>query len=187
MATAMVTTHRFTADEYQRMGEAGILLEDDRVELIEGEIVDMTPLGNKHKSAVNRLCELFVQRCSDRAIVQVQSSVRLNDYSEPEPDIVLLRRRDDFYARTTAGPADTFLVVEVADSSLALDKDVKAPLYARNGIPEYWLVDLEAETIIVFREPGTEGYASMVTLRGNEAVSPLAFPDAVIRPADVIL
>src|SRR5712691_5745004 len=187
MAPVKVTTHKFSADEYQRMGSAGILCEDDRVELIEGEIVDMAPIGDRHKSAVNRLAELLWQRCSDRAIVQVQSSIRVNESSEPEPDIVLLRRRDDFYARTTERSEHAYLVVEVADSSLAWDREVKAPLYARNGIPEYWIVDIAAESIIVFREPGPDGYESTFTVRGNEALTVLALPGVTITPNEVIL
>src|SRR5204862_7963823 len=100
MAAPTVNRHRFTADQYQRMGEVGILCEDDPVELIEGEIVDMAPIGDRHKTAVNRLAELFVRRCLDRAIVQVQSSIRVHESSEREREIVLLQRRDDFYART---------------------------------------------------------------------------------------
>ena len=185
--TAAPLRHAFTVDEYHRMGEAGILGEDDRVELIEGEIVDMAPIGNRHKSAVNRLCKLFEQRLSDRVIVQSQSSIRVDEHNEPEPDIVLLRWRDDFYARTTEVPEHVYLAVEVADSSLVYDRDFKAHLYARAGISEYWLLDIEAASILVFRDPAPEGYRLIRIVRGTEAASPLAFPDAVFTPAEVIL
>src|SRR5262245_60762383 len=117
--------HLFTVADYHRMVEAGILDEDDRVELIEGEIVDMAPIGRKHQARVDHLVELFVQRVAGRAIVRSQGSIRLNERSEPEPDVVLLRWREDYYADADAGPADVLLVVEVADSSLVHDRDVK--------------------------------------------------------------
>jgi len=179
--------HTFTVDEYHRMGEAGILNEDDRVELIEGEIVDMAPIGDRHISAVDRLNELFSQGLTGRVIVRVQNPVRLSDRSEPQPDIALLRRREDFYARGPAGPGETFLVVEVADSSLVYDRDFKAPLYARAGIPEFWLIDVEAGRITVFREPGPNGYGLVTSISGDESVSPLAFPEFKLAAADVIL
>ena len=185
--TTLTRTHTFTVDDYHRMAEAGILGEDDRVELIEGEIVDMTPIGNPHLSAVDRLNDVLTVALSGKAIIRVQGSVRLNNVNEPQPDIVVLRRRDDFYARTTAGTDDTLLVIEVSDSSLAWDRDVKAPLYARTGIPEFWLVDVNAHTITVFREPGAEGYGSSETATGKDRIAPLAFPEFVITPDDIIL
>jgi len=185
MAIAAIK-HTFTVTDYHRMAEAGILRAEDRVELIEGEIVDMAPIGNRHHSAVDRLNELFVQKLAGKAIVRVQGSVRLNDRNEPRPDLVILRRRDDFYATTFAGPADTLLLIEVADTSLAFDRDVKAPLYARTGIAEFWLVDVETRAITVFREPGAGGYRSETTVRGSQAVSPLALPDLAITPDDVV-
>jgi len=169
------------------MGEAGILRAEDRVELIvEGEIVDLAPIGKGHHSAVDRLNELLVRRLAGKGIVRVQGSVRLNDRNEPQPDLVVLRRRDDFYKTTFAGPDDTLLVIEVADTSLAFDRDVKAPLYARTGITEFWLVDVETRTITVFREPGTGGYASVTTARGSQALSPEMLPDLTITPDDVV-
>ena len=186
MSTSLPTLHKFTADEYQRMGEVGILCEDDRVELIEGEIVDMAAIGNRHLAAVDRLTKLFAERVGNRAIVRVQGSVRLNDRSEPEPDLVLLRWRSDFYEASSAGPADMLLAVEVADTSLDYDREVKAPLYARTGVPEYWLVDLEAKTITVYREPGPDGYRSFTAVRGQELISPQGLADLTVRVDDVI-
>src|SRR5262249_48453126 len=150
--------HRFTVADYHRMAEAGILDEDDRVELIEGEIVDMTPIGRRHQARVDHLAELFFRGLAEKVIIRVQGSIRLSDLSEPEPDLVLLRRRADFYADADAGPADVLLIVEVADTSLPHDRDVKVPLYARAGIPEVWLVDLNGESVGVHREPGPQGY-----------------------------
>jgi len=164
------------------MGEVGILCEDDRVELIEGEIVDMAAIGNRHQAAVDHLTKLFVQLAGDAAIVRVQGSVRLNERNEPQPDLVILRPRDDFYVSQSASPADTFLVIEVADTTLAYDRDVKAPLYARTGMPEFWLVDTEDRSITVFRQAGPEGYSSVRTLRGAETVSPAALPEVRLTP-----
>ena len=180
--TATVTTHKFTADEYQRMGEVGILCEDDRVELIEGEIVDMAAIGNRHQAAVDRLNKLFVQLAGNEAIVRVQGSVRLNERNEPQPDLVILRPRDDFYVSQFAGPADTFLVIEVADTTLAYDRDVKSPLYARTRIQEFWLVDIEDRSITVFRQPAPDGYSSVRTLRGADNLSPAALPRVSLTP-----
>src|SRR5438034_1622223 len=152
-----LTRRLFTVDDYHRMTDAGILLEDDRVELIEGELIEMAAIGNRHNAAVDRLTELFVERLQRRAIVRVQGSVRLNDRNEPQPDLVILRRRPDFYENAPAGPGDALLVIEVADSSLDFDLEIKAPLYARTGLPEFWIVDLEDRNVRVFREPAGSG------------------------------
>jgi Uma2 family endonuclease len=137
-----VTRRRFTADDYQRMGSAGILSEDDRVELIDGEIVAMTPIGPRHNAAVNRATRAMVLAVGNKAIVQVQGSVRLDLYHEPQPDLVLLRPRADDYASQLPGPSDILLIVEVADSSSDYDREVKSRVYAKAGIGEYWLADL---------------------------------------------
>ncbi|HET9361744.1 MAG TPA: Uma2 family endonuclease, partial [Vicinamibacterales bacterium] len=134
-----VTRRRFTADEYQRMGQVGILSEGDRVELIDGEIVVMTAMGPRHNASVSAATRALVRAAHDDAIVLPQGSVRLDLYYEPEPDLVLLRPRADFYASRHAGPADILLIIEIADSSLEYDRDVKAPVYAAAGIQEYWL------------------------------------------------
>jgi Uma2 family endonuclease len=166
----------FTVDEYTRMAEAGILGEDDRVELLEGEIVEMTPIGNPHGACVDRLARLLQRRVGDRAIVRVQGSVRLSERSMPQPDIALLRPRDDFYATRAPGPADLLLLVEVADTSLETDRGVKVPLYARTGVPEAWLVDLTGEVVEVYRGPGPAGYGRVERLGrgGRVAVGALA-------------
>ena len=137
-----VTKRRFTADEYQRMGQTGILPPHDRVELIDGEIVAMSPIGTRHSAAVDRVARTLILQASDRAIVRVQGSVRLNLLTEPQPDLVLLRPRNDFYASTHPGSSDILLIIEIADTSIQYDRDVKGPLYARLGVHEYWLADL---------------------------------------------
>jgi Uma2 family endonuclease len=179
-------THRFTVSDYHRMAEVGILGEDDRVELIEGEIVDMTPLGRRHQARVDQLAELLIHGLGEQAIVRVQGSVRLGERSEPQPDLVLLRRRADFYADADAESQDVLLVIEVADTSLAHDRDVKVPLYNRAAITEVWLVDLNGENVTVYREPGPRGYGDVFTARAQERLSPRVFPELVLTPVQIL-
>jgi Uma2 family endonuclease len=148
-----VSRRRFTTDDYQRMGQAGILSEDDRVELIDGEVVAMTPIGPRHGACVDRATRALVNAAGDRAIVRVQGAVRLDLFHEPEPDIVLLWPRTDFYATRQPGPADILLVIEVAESSIDYDREVKSRIYARSGVPEYWLVDLNDNALVCYRNP----------------------------------
>lgn len=143
------------------MAAAGLFGEDDRVELVEGEVIDMAPIGSRHAACVDRLTRLLVSRLGERAIVRVQSPVRMGDLSEPQPDVAVLAPRGDFYAAAHPGPADVLVVVEVADSTLGWDRGVKVPLYARAGMAEAWVVDLAAEAVEVSRSPGPDGYAEM--------------------------
>jgi Uma2 family endonuclease len=181
-----VTRHRFSVDDYYRMAEAGILRYKERVELIEGEIVDMAPVGRRHAACVDRLNDLFARGLGDRAIVRVQGPLRLHHRSEPQPDLVVLRRRADFYARRDARPEDAFLVIEVADTTERYDRLVKVPMYARAGIPEVWLVDLTAMRITAYREPSADGYAQAIVATGEDELSPLAFPDFVVSAARIL-
>lgn len=151
--------HRLTVHDYYRMAEAGILKAHDRVELIDGELIDMTPIGSRHAAAVDRLNHLLLPALSKRAIVRVQQPVRLSDLSEPEPDIAVVAIRSDFYESAHPKPADIYLLIEVADSSLPYDRDLKLPLYARHGVKEVWLADIESKTLRVYRSPAREGYA----------------------------
>jgi Uma2 family endonuclease len=181
-----LTRRRFTVSEYDRMAEAGILTEDDRVELIDGDIVEMAPIGQRHAGMVNRTTNLFVRSFADDAITAVQNPVRLGEHSEPQPDVALLRHRPDFYASAHPTPADVLLLVEVAETSVASDRQVKIPLYARSGIPEVWLVDLDQGTITVYREPSASGYGTVFTVRRGETLAPLAFPDRPVAAADIL-
>jgi Uma2 family endonuclease len=181
-----LTHYRFTRAEYHRMVEAGILHEDSPVELIDGEILQMSPIGRRHRAGVDRITDIFVPAVRDVAIVRVQSSIVLEERSEPEPDVAILRRRDDFYADADETPQDVLLVIEVADSSETYDRQVKAPLYARNGIPELWIVSLNRDQILLHREPTPEGYATIRVARRGESISPLAFPNLIIA-VDAIL
>ncbi len=182
--SVQLARRRFTVDEYHRMAEAGILSEDDRVELIEGEIVHMTAIGGAHLDCVNRLTRLLVTRVGARADVSVQNPVRLDRYSEPQPDLALLQPRP--YAPGLPGPRDVFLLVEVADTSAACDRQVKVPLYARAGITEVWLVNLERKAVEVYRDPAPAGFRSVQTFARGQLVSPFAFPDVVLTVDEVL-
>jgi len=176
----------FTVDEYHRMAQVGILSEDDRVELIEGEIVETAPIGSRHAACVDRVAQLFFERAARRAIVRVQNPIRLGKHSEPQPDLVLLRPRPDFYAQGHPGPEDVLLVVEVAETSAEYDRTIKLPLYARSGIPEVWLVDLAAAAVEVHRRPTPEGYQEVQRVRRGERLAPHTFPDLDLVVAEVL-
>lgn len=165
-----VYRRRFTAGEYHKMAEAGILREDDRVELIEGEISQMAPIGSRHAACVNQLNRLLVRGVGDEMIVSVQNPVRLDERNEPEPDLALLRARD--YRHSLPGPEDVLLLIEVSDTTLSYDRNVKLPLYARAGVPEAWIVDLANETVERHTEPSGDGYRLLRRSgKGAEVVS----------------
>jgi Uma2 family endonuclease len=176
----------FTVDEYHLMVRAGILAEDDRVELIRGEVVRMTPIGRHHAATVDRLNRLFTSKLGERVIVRVQGPVPIAPDSEPQPDVSLLRPRSDFYRDTPLRPPDVFLVIEVADSSLATDRGVKVPLYAEAGLREAWLLDLAAERVEVHRGPGPAGWRESFTLRRGQTLAPEAFPDLTLTVDDLL-
>ncbi len=174
------TPHRFDVDDYYRMAEAGILSAKDRVELIEGEIVDMAPIGSEHGGRVNRLNRLVSQAVADgRVIVSIQNPLRLDRRNEPQPDLMLLRPRADDYASSHPTAADVLLLVEVADSSLAYDRGPKLALYARYGVPEVWVVDLAGRAVEICREPSPEGYAERSRL-GEGLATPILLPELAI-------
>jgi Uma2 family endonuclease len=157
-ATDLPRRHRLTVADYYRMAEVGILAPDARVELIDGEIIDMVPPGSPHAATVHYLTEVLVLAVDGRASVLAQNPVRLSEYSEPQPDLALLRRRDDFYREQHPRPADVLLIIEVAASSLRFDRKTKMPLYARHGIPEMWLVDLGGRRLVRHRAPQQGSY-----------------------------
>ena len=175
---------RFTLDEYHRMGETGILGLRDRVELIEGEIIEMSPIGSRHAATVTRIQHLFSRRLGERALVWVQNPLRLTQYqSEPVPDVMLLAPRADFYAGGLPEPRDVRLLVEVADSSLPYDRRTKFPLYARSGVTEAWLVDLDAGRLEIHRGAG---YRDVHIPRTGETFSPGAFVDLPLTVRDLL-
>jgi Uma2 family endonuclease len=185
--TELITRRRFTVDEYHRMAEAGILGEDDRVELLEGEIVEMSPIGWRHQACVDRLTQRLVPALQDRAILRPQGPIRLSPDSEPQPDLVVLRPRADFYAEGGPGPEDVLWLIEISDTSLRYDRDVKVPLYARYGIPEVWVVDLAEERVLVYRDPDpAEGYRSVQALGRGARLAPRAFPDLELAVDEIL-
>ncbi len=174
----MPRRYRFTVDEYERLAEIGLPAHCDRVELLDGEIVEMTPIGARHASVVARLTSLFSRRLGERAIVWRQSPIQLRSVlSMPQPDVVLLRPRADFYAAVRPGAADVLLLIEVMDTSAATDRGVKLPLYARAGITETWLLDLGTDRAEVYRRPAADGYAETRVLTPGDEIAPEALPD----------
>lgn len=168
--SAEIARYSFTAEEFQRMGEAGIFRQDARLELIEGEIIEMSPIGNAHAACVKFLNRLLSRLFGDTFTIGVQDPVRLNEFSEPQPDISLLRRRDDYYREKQPTPADVLLVIEVADTTVVKDRAVKLPLYARAGIAEGWLVNIPEEVVEIYSDPAEGAYRrAEVCGRGAEA------------------
>ena len=184
--SVQLTRHPFTVDDYHAMVMAGALKEDDRVELIEGEIIDMTPIGLRHAAAVNILTRWLVVGCGTRAIVQVQGPMQIGSESEPQPDLVALRPQANFYRSQAPTPDDVLLLIEVADSSLQYDRAVKLPLYAQAGVQEFWLVDLVRDEVHMHREPTPEGFRYIERRGRGSRLEPLAFPDLVL-PVDELL
>lgn len=178
--------HRFTRSEYHRMAQTGILAPEARVELIDGDIIEMSPIGRRHLAAVDRATRLFVRGVGDEAIVRVQGSIALGDNGEPEPDLTVLRFRPDFYAMSQATEEAVLLIVEVADTSEGYDQRTKAPLYAAFGIPELWIANLNHDQLLVHRDPTPDGYATVRMYRRGASVSPLAFPHLAINVDDIL-
>jgi len=186
MAIDVTATRRlFSRDEYRRMAEVGILNETDRVELIRGEIVEMTRPGRRHVAFVNNLNALLVIRLAGRGIVSVQNPVALSDDSEPQPDLAIDRLRDVPYKEREAYADDALLLIEVADTSLRYDRSTKLSLYAETGIPEYWVVDGNDESIGVYRGPHADGDRDVSRVTGTGTVSLHAFPDVVLSLAEI--
>jgi Uma2 family endonuclease len=181
-----VRTRRFSVEEYRKMVQAGILKEDDRVELLKGEVVEMVPIGPRHAHCVDRLTDRLGASLRGRAILRVQGPISLGPHSEPQPDLALLRPPMERYAGSHPEPGDVLLVIEVAETTVEEDRTRKIPLYAQTGVREAWFVDLPAQTVEVHRSPTAAGYGSVRKLGRGQAVSPEAFPD-IRLPVDEIL
>jgi Uma2 family endonuclease len=179
-------THKFNVEQYQQMGRAGIFHPETRIELIEGDIIPMTPIGLKHSTTINRSNQFFVQNLKGQGIVSIQNSIRLSNYSEPQPDIVILRPRDDFYANKFPQAEDVLLLIEVADSSLTYDRTIKLSLYAEYGIPEYWIANLERDVLEIYRQPQNKSYLKQ-TLIDTPAIpfAAIAFPEMSMTLKDI--
>lgn len=176
----------FNVDEYHRMLETGILSEDDHVELIEGEIVKMSLIGSRHVACVNRLNGLLNRKVGRQVIVSVQNPFRLDAYSEPEPDIALIRPRADFYSQSLATPADVLLIMEVADTSVELDRRVKLPLYASAGIHEVWLINLPEDRVEAHTEPVQGVYQKVRVAKRGELISSESLPDLALNTDEIL-
>lgn len=173
--------HKLDVDDYHRMGDAGILHEDDRIELIDGALIDMGPISQSHAAAVTGLNRALVLACGDRAIVSPQNPVRLDRLNEPQPDFAIFRPRTDFYATgERPRPADILLLIEVADSSVRYDRSVKLPLYARAGIAEFWLIDLGRRVLEAYRDPIDDTYRSMTSRLPGQTLSLALAPDIAV-------
>ena len=180
------TKHRFSVKEYYRMAETGVLKPDARVELLNGEIIDMSPIGPFHGGVTDYLNEIFTAASKGRWRTRVQNSLQLDDHSEPQPDLVLARPAPDFYRKRHPQPEDIFLLVEVSDSTLEADQEDKLPAYGRAGIAEVWIVNLNELTVEVYREPNFAGYGSKTVLRAGEQAKPLMFPDTAVDVAELL-
>lgn len=181
-----IERRRFTVSEYERMAEAGILGEDDRVELIEGEIVRMSPISSQHSACVKRYTVHLVRQLGDRAIVGVQDPIRLSDESEPQPDLVVLRPRDDFYMHRHPEPPDILLIIEVAETSRRYDRNVKLPQYARAGIPEAWLTDLNEDVVERHSRPEGGRYQEVARFRRGQIITSVTIPGLALRVDDIL-
>jgi Uma2 family endonuclease len=176
----------FTVDEYDRMVEVGILGKEDHVELIEGEILEMSPIGSRHEACVDRAAVLLLPPLVGQSIVRVQGSIRLGDYSRPQPDLILLQHRRDYYAPSGAVTRDALLVIEVSDTSIRYDRGPKLRVYARHGVREVWIEDLTTDTLLVFRSPEGATYRTLVTLKSGDSIAPEAFPQLIVSVAALL-
>ncbi|MFN7949534.1 MAG: Uma2 family endonuclease [Blastocatellia bacterium] len=184
--TLSLTRRPFTTTEYHQLIAAGVLTEDDRVELLNGEIIQMSAIGPRHAACVKRLIEFLSLKVRKFAIVASQDPIQLDDYSEPEPDISLLRRRADFYAEAHPTPADILIAIEVADTSLEYDRNIKLPSYAQAGIPEAWLVDLINDRIEVHSQPHNGIYQEVRIVQREQKVVSRSIPQLKLKAEDIL-
>jgi Uma2 family endonuclease len=177
---------RFTVQQYHQMSASGILTEDDQVELIEGEVIEMAPIGSRHAACVDRLNRLLNRRLGEQVIVRVQNPLYLSENSEPQPDVSLVQFRADFYETGHPQPQDVLLLIEIADTTLEFDRSVKTSLYAGAGITEVWLVDLNNQALEIYREPSPIGYKSVHKFKRNQSISAQAFPKVSFDTAEIL-
>ena len=183
---ANIQRKMFTTGEYHRMAELGILRKQDHLELIKGVIYMAAAIGSQHAACVNRLTQLFVENFTGKAIVHVQNPVSIEEHSEPEPDIALLKPRADFYAQSHPKPEDVLLIIEVSDTTLSYDRETKVPLYAKSGIKDAWIVNLKEECVEVYTNPSEQGYDTLRKFRKGMIVTPSCFPDVDISVDEII-
>lgn len=178
--------HLISVDEYYRMAEVGLLSPQARVELIEGVIIDMAPIGSLHASIIDALTRYFVQAIGDKAVVGIQRPVRLSKTSEPQPDVSIFRPRADFYRNSHPTAADLLLVIEVSDTTLRFDLNDKRALYAQHGIPEYWVIDTQGRQLHCLREPSGDDYRSTTVFGVGQVASMAALPDVAVNLAQLL-
>ena len=180
------TKHRFSVKEYYRMAETDVLPPDARVELLNGEIIDISPIGPFHGGVTTYLTEVFAAASKGRWRTRIQNPLRLDEHSEPQPDLILAKPAPDFYRTRHPQPADVFLLVEISDTSLTTDREDKLPAYGRAGIAEVWIVNLADLTVEIYREPHFTGYGAKAVLRAGDQAKPLAFPDVVVDVTELL-
>jgi Uma2 family endonuclease len=183
--SVQIARRHFTVEDFYRMLEAGILTEDDRVELIDGEIVEMSPIGSRHASCVMRLTTLLTEQLGRAVVVSLQNPLRLSTKTEPLPDVVVLKPRADFYAESHPGPGDVLLVVEVSDTTLAYDRQVKLPLYARAGVPEVWIVNLPKAVVEAYARPDGKSYSEIQKAGRGQALKATRLPALKLSVDDI--
>jgi Uma2 family endonuclease len=181
-----IAKHLFDISEYHRLAQAGIFSEDDRVELIKGEVIEMSPIGSAHAACVSRLDDLLHTSVRHSVQIRVQNPLQLDDFSEPEPDIALVRPRKDHYALAHPRPEDVLSVIEIADTSIEYDRHVKLPMYARAGIPEAWLIDLNQDVIGKFSEPRDGQYPTYGEARRGETIASTVLPTLTLAADDIL-
>lgn len=174
-------TKKFTVNTYEKMLEKEIFTPQDRLELINGEIIEMSPIGLQHATTVIRFTNIFPLFFQNKALVSVQNPITLNDYSQPEPDLVLLKSRDDFYEQKRPTAEDIFLLVEVSDSTLKYDQEIKLPIYAQNNIMETWIINLNNHSVEVYRQPKNGHYQQVQIFTKKDTISCLAFPEIILK------
>lgn len=184
-SSTALSRHKLSIDDYHRMGRAGILREDSRVELIEGELIDMAPIGSLHASVVSALSMFFARHVGESAIVWTQNPLRLLPNNEPQPDIALLKPRSDRYRGALPAAADVLLVIEVADTTIKYDRDIKLPLYARYAIPEAWLIDLDRRTLGIYLEPSGSGYRKLLHPKLHDMITPTLVSEVRVPLAEM--
>jgi Uma2 family endonuclease len=181
-----IARHFFTVAEYERMGEAGIFPDGKRVELIAGEIVEMSPIGIRHAACVARLTQFLIQSLQGRAVVWVQNPVRLDDFSEPQPDVAVLKPRADYYGQSLPTPEDVLLVIEVSDTTLEYDRQIKVPLYAGAGVPEVWIINLADEQVETYADPAGGAYQTTGRAARGEEIRAHDVPNLSVSVSDVL-
>lgn len=181
-----IAIRRLSVQDYHQMAESGILQPDERVELLEGQIIQMAAKGTAHSASVSRIEQLLRNRLGSCILLRFQDPIRLDDYSEPEPDIAVVRPNPNFYEDHHPIPSEVFLLIEVSDKTLQFDRETKAPVYGRSGIAEYWVLDVNGRKLHGYRSPSKTGYQSETILSEELEIAPLAFPDCVMAVREML-